>query len=181
MQETLKEQLAKCIHVGTVRRMCGLARMDSAMKEQLYELMFCDEQRVADNAAWVLVQLEPTELLWLEGRLGVLADAAMRTSSDRLCRLLLTLLERLSGSFELYPEFLDFCLSHIPRNQTPAGIRSLCIRLACDQSLYYPELLEELRGLLELMEPDSLPPSVRSMKKRVLQDISLALPGDRRS
>lgn len=171
MRENLSEQLAERIHIGTVRRICGLARADAVTREQLYGLMFCGESRVADNAAWVLTHFDRMELRWLEGRRDALAQEAMRTTSVTLCRLLLTLLDRLSRPAEVYPEFLDFCLSRIPLSGIPAGIRSLCIRLAYGQCRLYPELMEELCGMLELLEPDFLPPAVSHTRKKVLQDI----------
>ncbi len=172
MRKTLDEQLAERIHIGTVRSICGLAWTDAVTRERLYELMFCDEKRVADNAAWVLTHLDRSELLWAETRRDALAERAMRVSSVKLCRLLLTLLDRLPRPSEIHPEFLDFCLSHIPQGKVPASIRSLCIRLAWGQCRLYPELVEELRGLLELMESDFLPPAVLHTRKSVLRDIA---------
>ena len=55
----------------------------------------------------------------------------------------------------------------ISRQEVP-GVRSLCLKLAYELCRPIPELIQELRMALEIMEPD-LEPSMRTVRKNVLK------------
>ena len=51
----------------------------------------------------------------------------------------------------------------------PAGVQSLCMKLAYQLMRSIPELQQELRTILEIMEPDLLVPAIRSVRKNTLK------------
>ncbi|KAA4613931.1 hypothetical protein F3B81_28560, partial [Bacteroides ovatus] len=55
--------------------------------------------------------------------------------------------------------------------QEPAGVQSLCIKLAYQLTCSIPELQQELRTMLEIMEPELLVPAIRSVRKNTLKAI----------
>lgn len=72
----------------------ALAKGD--FKEELFQLLFDEDKRTSDNAAWVMTHLPKTADAWLTERQNILIDEAMRTQSTTKRRLIMNLLiERL--------------------------------------------------------------------------------------
>ena len=63
------------------------------------------------------------------------------------------------------------CLIGMSSSRYPYSVRALCMKLAYKLCLPHPELLDELKSNLEIMEPDLLPPSLRSVRCRVMVGI----------
>lgn len=170
--ENLRLRLSGRIHQADICEICLIAQSDVPTREALCGLLTDSTPRVAENAAWVLTHLPAAGRGCLLPRRGKLMDLAMQTGSQTLCRLLLTLLNALPLPEETRTDFLDFCFSRSLSASAPSGIRALCIKLAHAQSLPYPELLDELRQLLEMMEPELLSPAIRSVRRNTLRAIS---------
>ena len=63
-------------------------------KEELFQLLFDEDKRTSDNAAWVMTHLPKSADAWLAERQNVLIEEAMRTESTTKRRLIMNLLER---------------------------------------------------------------------------------------
>lgn len=50
----------------------------------------------------------------------------------------------------------------------PHAVRMYCMKLACEMCRTQKDLLHEFRTLVELLEPDLLPPSLRAVRRNVL-------------
>ena len=144
----------------------ALAKGD--FKEELFQLLFDEDKRTSDNAAWVMTHLPKTANAWLTERQNILVDEAMRTESTTKRRLIMNLLER--TTFEpdhIRTDFLDFCFNIILSNE-PVGVKTLAIKLTYAQSVYYPELLEEVNATLRMMEPEVLPAALKHLRGKML-------------
>ena len=137
-------------------------------KEELFQLLFDPDKRTSDNAAWVLTHLPKTADAWLAERQNILIDEAMRTTSTTKRRLIMNLLERTPFEADnIRTDFLDFCFNAILSDE-PIGVKSLAIKLACAQSVHYPELLEEINATLRMMEPEELPAALKHLRGKML-------------
>ena len=137
-------------------------------KEELFQLLFDEDKRTSDNAAWVMTHLPKTANAWLTERQNILVDEAMRTESTTKRRLIMNLLER--TTFEpdhIRTDFLDFCFNIILSNE-PVGVKTFAIKLTYAQSVYYPELLEEVNATLRMMEPEVLPAALKHLRGKML-------------
>ena len=88
------------------------------------------------------------------------------------CRLMLNLLLR--QPFEedsLRSDFIDFCIAKITACAQSYAIRTYCIKLAYEQMKYYPELLEELKMALYMLEQEILSPGLLSAKRQIMKKI----------
>lgn len=140
--------------------------------DEFYALVYAEEKRVADNAAWVLTHLGGVATAFLRQHRHELMQEAMTTASPTKCRLLLTLLRpQTFGEEEICTGFLDFCLALIPDTSRPASIRSLAIYLAYSQCKAWPELLQELAATLSLLDGETLLPGMRCARRKVEQAI----------
>lgn len=63
-------------------------------------------------------------------------------------------------------DLLDFCIERMVSRQEPPGVQSLCIKLAYQLTRSIPELQQELRTMLEIMEPELLVPAIRSVLQK---------------
>ena len=103
----------------------------------------------------------------------------MNTRSETLRRLLLTLISRSTLPHPFRTDFLDYCLAGMSSSRYPHSVRALCMKLAYKLCRTHPELLEELKLNLEIMEPDLLPPSLRSVRCRVMAGICFPKSADK--
>ena len=145
----------------------ALAKGD--FKEELFQMLFDEDKRTSDNAAWVMTHLPKSEDAWLNERQNVLIDEAMRTNSTTKRRLIMNLLDRTSFDPEnIRTDFLDFCFNTMLSNE-PIGVKSLAIKLIYAQSVHYPELLEEFNTALQMMEPEVLPAALKHVRGKMLK------------
>lgn len=87
-------------------------------------------------------------------------------------RLLMTLL--LCQPFVEYDVrtcFIDFCLSKITASSQPYAIRALAIKLAYEQMRYWPELIDELLAVLDMLRQEPLSPGLTSAVRQVREKI----------
>ena len=138
-------------------------------KEELFQLLFDEDKRLSDNAAWVMTHLPKSVDAWLTERQSTLIDEAMRTESTTKRRLIMNLLDRTSfDPNHLRTDFLDFCFNIILSDE-PVGVKTLAIKLTYAQSVHYPELLEEFSTALQMLEPEVLPPALRHIRGKMLK------------
>ena len=138
-------------------------------KEELFQLLFDEDKRTSDNAAWVMTHLPKTADAWLAERQNTLIDEAMRTESTTKRRLIMNLLERTPFQQDsIRTDFLDFCFNIILSDE-PIGVKTLAIKLTYAQSKYYPELLEEFNTALQMMEPEDLPAALKHIRGKMLK------------
>ena len=138
-------------------------------KEELFQLLFDEDKRTSDNAAWVMTHLPKTADAWLAERQNTLIDEAMRTESTTKRRLIMNLLERTPFQQDsIRTDFLDFCFNIILSDE-PIGVKTLAIKLTYAQSKYYPELLDEFNTALQMMEPEALPAALKHIRGKMLK------------
>ena len=138
-------------------------------KEELFQLLFDEDKRTSDNAAWVLTHLPKTADSWLAERQNTLIDEVMRTTSTTKRRLIMNLLERTPFEADnIRTDFLDFCFNAMLSDET-IGVKSLAIKLTYAQSIFYPELIEEFNTALRMMEPEVLPAALKHVRGKMLK------------
>ena len=145
----------------------ALSRIDFI--EELFQLLFDEDKRTSDNAAWVMTHLPKTADAWLTEHQNTLIDEVMRTESTTKRRLIMSLVER--TTFEpdhIRMDFLDFCFNIILSDE-PIGVKTLAIKLTYAQSVHYPELLEEFNTALQMMEPEVLPAALKHIRGKMLK------------
>lgn len=168
-ETSLRDQLAGRLSksdILTLQSQC----LYEARSEELYQLLFDTDTRIASNAAWICTHWDKRYTEWPEQKQAQLIERLIHTSHATLRRLLLTLLYR-QRHLPLRIDFLNFCLQGMLACQGPNSIRALCIKLAYAQCVQEPDLLKEFRQTLDIMKYDSLPPSVCSVRKHAFQAI----------
>lgn len=145
---------------------------DGMFRDTLHHIMTDGDSRMAENAAWIFTYADTDVLPSLPSHyVDTWMERVMNTRSETLRRLLLTLISRSTLPHPFRTDFLDYCLAGMSSSRYPHSVRALCMKLAYKLCRTHPELLEELKLNLEIMEPDLLPPSLRSVRCRVMAGI----------
>lgn len=152
-----------------IREVLHFIQDDERLREEIYQLIFDEDAIVSYQALWVCTHLSKADMEWLSRRQDELIDAAMTCPHSGKRRMILNLLCRQPAADTPRMDFLDFCMERMISREEPPGVQSLCIKLAYQLTRSIPELQQELRSMLEIMEPDLLVPAIRSVRKSILK------------
>lgn len=169
-----RDELARLARPADIRRIAASVCSADEVHE-FFALISDEEEPIAYRAAWTLCHVAPRWLDVLRERYDELAEATLACPHAGRRRLLLGLLWRQPQPEKLRVDLLDFCLDATTDPAQPHGVRMFCMKLAYGMCRTQCDLLHEFRTVLELMEPDTLPPSLRAVRRNVLA----ALAGNR--
>lgn len=167
----LRERLSIRVHIEDIREILHFIQDDEHLLEEIYQLIFDDDVIVSYQALWVCTHFSKMEVEWLTSKQNELIDAALICPHSGKRRMLLSLLCQQPPATPPRVDFLDFCFERMVSRQEPPGVQSLCIKLAYQLTYSIPELQQELRTMLEIMEPDLLVPAIRSVRNNTLKAI----------
>ena len=176
--EKMRNQLINRLNVNDIYSLClqTQGKENNCLKEELYQLTFDENDRVSFNAFWALTHFDEANNLWLFQKHDDLIDRALVEKNETKRRLMLHLLLRQPFEEEsLRSDFIDFCIAKITACSQPYAIRCYCMKLAYEQMKYYPELLEELRMALDMLEQEVLSPGMLSAKRQIMKKIKRSL------
>ena len=165
----IRERLSQRIGANDIHEITYSTQGNNKRKSELYNLIFDADESVAWQAAWVLGHFSLKENEWLYDKQNELIDELLSCLHTGKKRLLLNLLFRQPLSNPPRTDFFDYCLSGMASTEEPPGVRTLCMKLAYEMSRPIPELQREVRSLLEIMEHDSLIPSICATRKNILR------------
>ena len=170
----LRNQLVGRIHTEDVRRIVDCITNDDGdvIVKALYHLLSDTDRRVANNAAWVLSCSDGKVIKFLLRYQNQLIDLLIGTKDKSFARILFSILRR--QTFEksnLRTDFLDFCLNQIVNTNQAIAIRAHAIYVSYSLCKAYPELLNELFMMLQMLESESLSPGLRHARNTIMSAI----------
>lgn len=170
----LRNQLVGRIHVEDVRRIVDCMANDDyvVIVKALYCLLSDTDRRVANNAAWVLSCSDGKVMRFLLRYQNQLIDLLIGTKDKSFARILFSILRRQTfGKSNLRTDFLDFCLNEIVNSNQAIAIRAHAIYVSYSLCKAYPELLNELFMMLQMLESESLSPGLRHARNAIITAI----------
>lgn len=170
----LHNQLVGRIHTEDVRRIVDCITNDDGdvIVKALYCLLSDSDRRVANNSAWVLSCSDGKVMRFLLRYQNQLIDLLIGTKDKSFSRMLFSILRR--QTFEksnLRTDFLDFCLNEIVNTNQAIAIRAHAIYVSYSLCKAYPELLNELFMMLQMLESESLSPGLRHARNTIMSAI----------
>lgn len=167
------------MHIDEIKSLAQQAHNDAAVRNALFEALWDQNRDDAVHSAWALTHLPRNDNDHIAAHREALVDLATSTLDTSLRRITLALLERLDWKASTedddvprhYVELLNFSMERLMMSDEPYGVRSLCMKLAYTLSQPYPELLDELRQSLLLIEPSELGAGVRHTRKKILEKL----------
>ena len=160
------------LEMGDINEIISLAQRDETTRSELYKLVFDLHDKLSVNALWIMTHYSATTNRWLYDKQNELIDKVLISDNSSQKRLLLSLIYKQPLAEPLRVDFLDFCLSKTISQEEPYGVTTLCMKLAYEMCRTIPELLQEYRVALDMMEPSMLPPSLRTTHKNILKSMN---------
>lgn len=175
---TLLTATMPTLHINDIKTIAQRAHDSATVREGLFAAMHGDDREEAVHSAWALTHLPKTDNPHIAKHREELTDLAITTPDTSLRRITLSLLERIDWTVpniddvpRYYVDLLDFSMEHMMMPDEPYGVRALCMKLAYTLSLPYPELLDELRQSLLLIEPSEIGTGVRHTRNKILKNL----------
>lgn len=148
---------------------CNEVRVQKCILLFAKQYAFSSDYKIARNALWILTKATDDELSALQNMLTELINQALTTQNSAVCRLSLTIINRLTITKEnLRTDFLDFCLQRMTSLTEYPGIQSVCMKLAFKMCSFYPELTDEFMRTISAMEFEYYTPAVKSVRNKIL-------------
>lgn len=118
--------------------------------EELMECFFSADHRLAQRAAWSVSLIATKHYSLLQPYLETLAAQLTRTDvHDAIIRNSLRILQQLEIPAHLHGEAMHACFSLIESNEAAVAIKAFALTVLHKLSNHYPEILPELRLLIE--------------------------------
>ena len=170
----MKFLLTQRLSQSEIMQLCASTHgvRNNHLKEELYQLTLDDDRRVAVNALWTFTHFAADDNVWLFAKHDQLIDRCLNEKDATKLRLMLNLL--LSQPYteeDIRTDFIDYCLRRLADPKSPYAVRAQCIKLAYEQMKYWPELLNELRQTLMMINCEPLSPGLRSAWRQVMKRI----------
>lgn len=164
----IEAKLSERIGMEEIYEILQLTRQSDKRKQELYNLVIGENETISYHAAWIFTHFSKEENTWLFDKQNELIDKLLTAKHRGRQRLLLSLLYKQPLPNPPRVDLLDFCLERILTVQELPGIQSLCIKIAYELCLPIPELKQELRMALDMMQGE-LSPAIRCVRKNVLK------------
>lgn len=165
-----KAKLSERIAMEDVKEILRLIDNSDNSKQELYDLVLGEDEKIGYHAAWVLTHFSTEANKWLYKKQDELIDEVMVCEHGGKRRVILNLLYKQPLADPPRVDFLDFCLERMLSVKELPGVQSLCMKIAYELCRTIPELTQELKTILEMMEGE-LCPAISSVRKNILKAI----------
>ncbi len=168
----LRSRLLQRLEMEDINEIISLAQKDENIRTELYGLAFDSEDKISINALWIMTHYSETTNKWLYSKRNELIDKVLISENSSQKRLLLSLIYKQPLIEPIRVDFLDFCLNLMVSQKEPHAVTTLGMKLAYEMCKTIPELLQEYRAALDIMEPSLLPPSLQTTRKNILKGMN---------
>lgn len=163
-----KARLSQRIGMDDINEILRLTHDSDARRQELYDLVIGEDEIIGYHAAWIFTHFSPQDNEWLYNKQDRLIDEVLLCKHGGKRRVMLNLLYRQPFPNPPRVDFLDFCLERMISSEELPGVKSLCMKIAYELCRPIPELMQELKTMLAMMEGD-LVPSIRAVRKNILK------------
>lgn len=138
---------------------------------EMIRLTTDNNQTISWRAYWVCEKLSERHPEWFIPLQEELIERLLTCSHDGSKRLLLSILFNLPATEPLSVRLLNFSFDRMLLPSESIAVQALCIKIAYRLCLSEPELLDELRRVLESAEPELFSAGVASTLRNTLKRI----------
>lgn len=141
-------------------------------------MLHAEEARSASNAAWILSHLSGEDKrLYLSPFYDEITDRVMASNLKIRRGLVLSILLDLVTDRNFRTDLFDFCLIHAVDKKEADSSRSMMIKLAAKMCRFVPELANELKVCLDMLEYE-MTPSIVTAKRNALKVVAALMKKD---
>lgn len=157
-----KARLSERIGMNDINEILRLTHDSDTRKQELYNLVIAEDEAIGYHAAWIFTHFSSQDNEWLYNKQDQLINEILVCKHGGKRRVMLNLLYRQPFPNPPRVDFLDFCLERMMSSEELPGVKSLCMKIAYELCHPIPELIQELKTMLAMMEGD-LVPSIRAV------------------
>ena len=161
-------KLSERIGMDDINEILRLTHDSDNRKQELYNLVIGEDETIGYHAAWIFTHFSSQDNEWLYNKHDQLINEVLVCKHGGKRRVMLNLLYRQPFSNPPRVDFLDFCLERMMSSEELPGVKSLCMKIAYELCRPIPELMQELKTMLAMMEGD-LVPSIQAVRKNILK------------
>lgn len=161
-------KLSERIGMDDINEILRLTHDSDSRKQELYNLVMGENEIIGYHAAWIFTHFSSQDNQWLYNKQNQLINKVLVCKHGGKRRVMLNLLYRQPFPNPPRVDFLDFCLERMMSSEELPGVKSLCMKIAYELCRPIPELMQELKIMLVMMEGD-LVPSIRAVRKNILK------------
>ncbi|WP_353123941.1 hypothetical protein [Dysgonomonas capnocytophagoides] len=165
-----KARLSQRIGMDDINQILCSTHDCDTRKQELYNLVIGEDEIIGYHATWIFAHFPSQDNEWLYNKQDQLIDEVLACKHGGKRRVMLNLLYRQPFPNPPRVDFLDFCLERMMSSEELPGVKSLCMKIAYELCHSIPELIQELKTMLAMMEGD-LVPSIRAVRKNILKAI----------
>ncbi|MDR1715196.1 MAG: hypothetical protein LBS20_05075 [Prevotella sp.] len=165
-----KARLSLRIGMNDINEILRLTHDSDTRKQELYNLVIGEDEAIGYHAAWIFTHFSSQDNEWLYSKQNQLINEVLVCKHGGKRRVMLNLLYRQPFPNPPRVDFLDFCLERMMSSEELPGVKSLCMKIAYELCRPIPELIQELKTMLVMMEGD-LVPSIRAVRRNILKAI----------
>lgn len=164
-----RAKLSERVQIKDINEIVFLVQNNNKRKQELYRLLFDNDEKISYQAAWVFTHFSAADNKWLYDKQNEMVDEILVCRHPGKRRLLLSLILKQPLPEIPRTDFLDFCFDRMVSRQELPGVQTICMKLAYEMCHNIPELKQELYIILDMMEPDLLQISIKTVRKNVLK------------
>lgn len=164
----LKTKLSARIGMDDIHEILRLVQQNDERRLALYKLLFDEDEKIGYHAAWIFTHFSQKDNEWLYSKQNELINKVLVCKHGGKRRVILNLLYKQPLATPPRVDFLDFCLKRMLSAQELPGVQSLSMKIAYELCRSIPELMQELKITLEMMERD-LCPAIRAVRSNILK------------
>ena len=161
-------KLSTRIGMEDINEILGLTHDSDTRKQELYNLVIGEDEIIGYHAAWIFTHFSSQDNEWLYNKQDQLIDEVLACKHGGKRRVMLNLLYKQPFPNPPRVDFLDFCLERMMSSEELPGVKSLCMKIAYELCCPIPELVQELKTMLTMMEGD-LVSSIRAVRRNILK------------
>lgn len=165
---SFRTKLSQRIGMDDINEILRLTHDCDTRKQELYNLVMGEDETIGYHAAWIFTHFSSQDNEWLYNKQDQLINEVLVCKHGGKRRVMLNLLYRQPFPNPPRVDFLDFCLERMMSSEELPGVKSLCMKIAYELCRPIPELMQELKTMLAMMEGD-LVPSIRAVRKNILK------------
>jgi len=151
-----------------INEILRLTHDSDSRKQKLYNLVIGEDEKIGYHAAWIFTHFSSEGNKWLYDKQNELIDKLLVCEHGGQRRLILSLLYKQPLADPLRVDLLDYCLERMLSVKELPGVQSLCMKIAYELCHTIPELTQELKTTLEMMDGE-LCPAIYSVRKNILK------------
>ena len=163
-----RTKLSQRIGMDDINEILRLTHDSDSRKQELYDLVIGDDEAIGYHATWIFTHFSSRDNEWLYNKQDQLIDNVLICKHGGKRRVMLNLLYRQPFPNPPRVDFLDFCLERMMSSEELPGVKSLCMKIAYELCRPIPELMQESKTMLAMMEGD-LVPSIQAVRKNILK------------